>query len=201
MTRSEIKRLCSDILDCNENYEIQKEYLTALRNQDIERLQYFASFGETVRHRVMNINDYRHGLNFGFTKMIFGEHGWLKNEEWSNEEEIAFKISKDKAIYNRITIAMGINGKWSYGVDYSAGSGAGGGYNNNVYDQAHDSRKDCIKAGVNDLKNILQQYLERDAEHRDPGNFNTPYMRQVLALIEEELIRLEPPVEHQLSLF
>ncbi|MCA6367626.1 MAG: hypothetical protein IM618_11325 [Cytophagales bacterium] len=201
MTRSEIKRLCSDILDCNENDEIQKEYLSALRNQDIERLQFFASFGETVRHRVMNVNDYRHGLNFGFTKMIFSEYGWLQNEEWINEEEIAFKTSKDKASYNHITIAMGLNGKWSYGVHYSAGSGAGGGYNHNVYDQAHNSRKDCIKAGVNDLKNRLQEYLERDEKHRDPSNFNSPYMRQVLALIEEELGRLEPVFESQLSLF
>lgn len=201
MTRSEIKRLCSDILDCNENDEIQKEYLSALRNQDIERLQFFASFGETVRHRVMNVNDYRHGLNFGFTKMIFSEYGWLQNEEWINEEEIAFKTSKDKASYNHITIAMGMNGKWSYGVHYTAGSGAGGGYNHNVYDQAHDSRKDCIKAGVNDLKNRLQEYLERDEKHRDPSNFNSPYMRQVLALIEEELGRLEPVFESQLSLF
>ncbi len=201
MTRSEIKRLCSDILDCNENDEIQKEYLTALRSQDIERLQYFSSFGETVRHRVINVYAYRHGLNFGFDKMIFGEHGWLKNEEWINEEEISFKTSKDKASYNYITIAMGINGKWSYGVHYTAGSGAGGGYNHNVYDQAYDSRKDCIKAGVNELKNRLDEYLERDAKHRDPSNFNTPYMRQVLAMIEEELMRLEPAVEHQLSLF
>jgi hypothetical protein len=201
MTRSEIKRLCSDILDGNENYEIEKEYLSALRSQDIERLQYFASFGETVRHRVMNVNAYRHGLEFGFTKMIFSEYGWLENEEWSNEEEITFKTSKDKANYNHITVAMGINGKWSYGVHYTAGSGAGGGYNHNVYDQAYDSRKDCIKAGVNDLKNRLQQYLERDAKRHDSSNFNTPYMKQVLALIEEELVCLEPAVEAQLSLF
>lgn len=183
MDRKYISKLTSQILDCNDAPNIQVEYLEAIRSMDLEKLSYLETFGESVRHRLMNLDKYRRGLSFGFTEIKFNESGWLDNGDWKEVITIDAKVKKDKASFNSVEIACGLNGKWAYGLHYTYGAGAGGGWAPSVFDKAYDSSNACTVAGISDLIERFDKNIKHYTERPDSTNFKMDYMKQVLLVL------------------
>jgi hypothetical protein len=184
MTRKELKKIAKELIDCNEDYEITQEYSHALSFLDLKKLEYFKSMGGTVRHQIMNVNDYRHRLQYGFTEIKFTESGWLENVEWLNYEKIEIKVSGKGFSQNEIRLAMGLNGKWVYSLSYGYNNGGGGWYPS-VFNKPLSSREEAYQAGIKDL---AERHKDKDCE----------ISKKVIKWIEAN-VKKEP--EGQLQLF
>ncbi|MCQ6957085.1 hypothetical protein [Mucilaginibacter aquariorum] len=56
---------------------ILNEMINAVESRDEDTLQWFNSFGDSLRAVIMNVYAYRKGLEFGFTDIKFDQYGWL----------------------------------------------------------------------------------------------------------------------------
>jgi hypothetical protein len=194
-TRSELKRIAEELLECNENAEIEQEYKKALCYLDLESIKFFQSMGEDVRQQVLNTNDYRHGLKFGFTEIKFNEDGWLQDCEWVKYEEVEIKVCKkqDKNFTgNIVKLAMGINKMWTFSVKYQLGSGSGGSWSPNVFGECFDSMEKAYRAGID---YIYSKHTDSLTE-RDGINNCHDYNKKVLCWIKENV-----KTDKQLQLF
>lgn len=188
--RSKIKRITSDLSDLRENVVIENEYLTAIRSLDFKKLDWFASMGKSTRHQVMNVDSYRAGLSYGFTEIKFNQYGWLANAEWTIREMIELRIQDDNALTNRVNIACGKNGRWSFGYWANYGPGAGLSFGPSVHSQSYASRDECLTTGLTELKESLSKKIEHATSHPDPSNYNIKYMHKVIQRIEQELAKM-----------
>lgn len=153
MTKKELKTIAKELIECNEDYETMQEYSNALCSVDLPKIEFFKSMGETVRHQLMNVHEYRHRLNFGFTEIKFTESGWLENVEWTEYEEVEIKVcnKNDKSgARNQIRLAMGLNGKWVYSLSYWYVNG-GGGWSPSVFSDPLDSKDQAYQNGLIDM--------------------------------------------------
>lgn len=132
-----------------ERYEVAV-YLNALRKNDRIIIEEYESFGDTPRQIIMNKRDYDRHLQFGFTKKEFNEYGWLEKPDFQECEHFEFPHKDGWAVSNYITIGKGENGKWSYGMSYSYSTG-GAGYGLGVWGNIFESRKDSLKAALNEM--------------------------------------------------
>jgi hypothetical protein len=190
MTRRELKKIAKELIECNENWEVQNEYRLALIHKDIKAIQYFQSMGRTVRHSIMNVDEYRHRLKFGFTEIKFNDSGWLEKFEWAEEETIEVKTN-DKAdkkfVGNYIRFAKGLNGLWVWSVSASYGNG-GEGWAPSVFSEPLKSKDEALKAGADYLKELHKK------------RFSESYSNKVLKWMEQNLVFQEQE-QGQLSLF
>lgn len=163
MTRKQLKNIAKDLLDCNEDWETTLEYRLALNYLDLEKIKFFQSMGDVARQQIMNVFDYRKGLLFGFDEIRFNDYGWLDNVNWINYEEIEIKVCKkhDKNYTgNIIKLGMGPNGKWTYGLKYQLGSGAGGGwFPSVVFGDIFNSREESFVSACMDLRKRHEESL------------------------------------------
>jgi hypothetical protein len=195
MERKELKKLATEIIECNEDYQTTQEYLNALRSIDIDKINYFQAMGEDVRQQIMNVNDYKHGLLFGFDEIKFDEYGWLDNTAWKTEEEVEIKAcAKTDAhhVGNSVRLAMGQNGIWTYGISCKLGSGCGVHWSPSVFDTPYKSKDQACQAGFNYILKKHQDALT----HNDKVKYNHDYNKKVIAWISSEI-----KVEKQLELF
>jgi hypothetical protein len=139
-----------DINFCRAERHNVAVYLNALRRNDRRIIDEYERFGDTPRQLLMNKREYERHLLFGFTKIVFNEYGWLANPNFLEREEIAFPHRDGWAVLNHITLGKGLNGKWTYGMSYSHSTG-GHGYGINVWGKLFDSRKDCLKAALDEM--------------------------------------------------
>lgn len=181
---------------CKEERQYVALYLSALRDNDLQTVEDFESFGNSTRHIIMNRRAYDRGQLFGFTQKTMNEYGWLDNARFRNVERIEFIDRKGWAVTNHITIGEGANGKWSYGVSFSTG-GSGGGYGLSVWRKVYDNRKECLKAALQELLNLHAEQRERLKD--DPTNFNPTLSNIVVKQIQAML--QETTVAKQLTLF
>ena len=194
-TQDTLSKLAEEISDLNENRSIKAEYLKAIHSKDHERLAYFATFGKTPRHRILNIDSYRHALQFGFTEMIFNKSGWLANTPWTVKEEIAFPVDKEVNCYNHVDIACGLNGQWTYGVSYQC-SCSGGCYAPNEFCKPYPSKESCIDAAINELKSRLQELIAGATTKSNTTNHKIDYLKRVITSIDAKMAS-----KQQLALF
>ena len=163
-------------------------YLKALRRGDRQVTEEYESFGNSTRQIIMNRRAYDRGQLFGFTEKHFSPYGWLQNSPFTEREEIRFIHKPGWAATNHLTIGQGENGKWTYGVSYSTGSW-GHCYGLSVWGRVFDSRKECLKAA---LQEILDGHRDAAERLKDDtcGNFNAQYSkevtRQVKNLLDEQ---------------
>lgn len=129
-------------------------YLNALRKNDRAIIEEYESFGDTPTQIIMNKRNYDRHLLFGFTKKEFNEYGWLENPDFKEREHIEFPHKDGWAVSNYITIGKGENGKWSYGMSYSYTTG-GAGYGLGVWGNIFESRKESLKAALNEMMTEL----------------------------------------------
>jgi len=163
-------------------------YLNALRQNNQQLIEEYESFGGSPRQIIMNRRAYDRGQLFGFTEKLFSQYGWLQNGTFAEKEEIRFIHKQGWAATNHLTIGQGENGKWTYGVSYSTGSW-GHCYGLSVWGRVFDSRKECLKAA---LQEILDGHRDAAERLKDDtcGNFNAQYSkevtRQVKNLLDEQ---------------
>lgn len=200
MTRRELCRLTAELCDTDENAEIQREYWNAVRSNDDEKLEWFAAFGEDVRHRLMNVHEYRLGLLFGFTEIKFGKYGWLAKVKWPRVEriELGVKHKLDKHfIGNYIDLACGPNLKWTYSVHKRSSGGSGSGYSPHVHwHRPFKSRHVALIAALDEIKKNAMESLKRYSKYQDKLNCDPVYLKKVLEKINETY----PKKEEQLTL-
>jgi len=130
---------------------IFNEMLTAIKNGDQSQLDWFRSFGDSFRAITMNVYAYRKGLEFGFTEIVFDQHGWFVRPQWLDKEELMFGDTSQCGKYSTIRLGRGLNDIWTYGISYTFGV-AGGGYGMSVYDKQFKGRNDALSAALTDLK-------------------------------------------------
>jgi hypothetical protein len=164
-------------------------YLTALRQNDRQRIDEYESFGDDPRHIIMNRRAYDRGQLFGFTAKTMNQYGWLENADFTDVERIEFIDRKGWAAHNNIIIGQGANGKWSCGVSYSTG-GSGGGYGLGIWGKIFNNRKECLTAALRELLNRHAEQRER--LKNDPTNFNSTLsniiVKQVYAMLQETTV-------------
>ncbi len=171
-------------------------YLNALRRGDRPTIDEYESFGDDLRHIIMNHRAFDRGLLFGYDDKTLDENGWLVRPEFYDVEEIEFPHSKTRVAGNYATIGRSANGKWSYGLNYSTGNG-GGGYGLDIWGKIFDCRKDCLVAALREL--IDRHAKAKEWSKNDTcGNFNPTVSICVLKQVETMLAELT--VAKQLTL-
>lgn len=140
--------------------EILDEVLQTVRDNDIDRLEWYAAFGKDLRHITNNLYAYRRGLNFGFTEVSFDQNGWINRAEFLDRENIVFANSE-------IRLGRGKNNLWIYTLDYSFGT-CGSASPLTVYDKPYPIRETALNTALNELKEIMQLKVG----NTDRGNYN-----------------------------
>ena len=141
-----------ELLDCyaKDNKQDQvaiNEYMTALKCNDNEKLSFIEQFGSSTRKIVHNYRAYLCGLEFGFEDITFNEVEWLDNAVFDIEEVPLADAKSGVMFQNSIRLGSGKNGKWTYGINVSL-SLTGYGYSPSVYDEAYNSREECLLAAL-----------------------------------------------------
>lgn len=96
------------------------KYLFALWRDDIKTIDFFEQFGNSPRHIISNFRSYNRNLLFGFKLLKIDENGWLERPELLDKEKITlFNHKKNFAFGNSIKLGKGVNGKWTYGYDFT----------------------------------------------------------------------------------
>ena len=134
--------------------EILNELIAAIDNDDQAQLKWLNSFGDCFRAITMNLNAYRKGLEFGFTEIAFDQYGWFKRPLFLDQEDLTFGDTSRYGNHSIIHLGRGINGIWTYGLNYSFGC-AGGGYGLSVYGKHFNSRETALNFALNDLKGMM----------------------------------------------
>ena len=158
LSTSEMRELIKDILDLNEDRATVEEYKQAFRSLDAEKINFFLAMGENARQQVMNIHEHRKQLEFGFTKVTFGQYGWINKPTWNDEEIIYF----DKQNYVRL--ARGNNSLWTYGVFHSYSLG-GSAYSPSVFGDQHKSKEQARFAALTELQTHFDKIIRPENRH------------------------------------
>jgi len=153
---------------------IVERYKSALMNNNYKELEFIRSMGESVRHRVMNIDVYERRKLLGFTDISFSKYGWLNGEVLDETEAI------DLSKHNRIELACGENGKWIYGYMYSHGAGAGGGSPLSVFGDIFDTKEEAIA----DALRWFHKEFTGKLDNTDTTNYNQKHIKETLKAIK-----------------
>ena len=206
MTRKEIRKFVGEICTylasgnlCHFERSIAKEIMEAVRVKDESKVSWFKLMGEDTRHIAHNVNAYRLGLDFGYTSMQLCHYGWLERPEWTTEKEISFRVKEDKACCNSVTIASTPNGSWVYGFNFSYGY-AGHSSGPSIYGKRYGTEKECRSAALEYMRNEFEIASKKETQD---GNYNTPYIRKILSLVQKGIELTQPlkPSIQQLQLF
>lgn len=174
-------------------------YLKALRQENQQLINEYESFGDCPRQIIMNHREYDRGMLFGFTEKQFSSYGWLQNSTFTEREEIKFIHKQGWAATNHLTIGLGNNGKWTFGVSYSTG-GWGFGSGLSVWGKIFDNRKECLKAALIEILDGHREAAEK-LKNDTCGNFNAQYSKEVVRQVKSLLDELTGRKAVQLELF
>ena len=165
--------------------EILNELIVAIDKDDLEQLQWLNSFGDCFRSITMNLNAYRKGLEFGFTEIAFDQYGWFKRPQFFDQEDLTFGDTSRYGNHSIIHLGRGINGIWTYGINYSFGC-AGGGYGLSVYGKQFNSREAALNFALNDLKGMMTARIGST----DTTNDKQPIILATLRDIDKALVSM-----------
>lgn len=159
---------------------ILNEMLHLLKKNDSEKLDWFASFGDDIRHIIMNVHAYRRGLDFGFTEIEFDQYGWFVRPQFLDFEAIKLGDTKNYNSYSEIRIGRGPNHVWTYALSYSFGT-AGSGCNISVYDRPYKDRETALNAALSELKDVMQAKVGNS----ERSNYNPQIIATTLKAVSE----------------
>ena len=171
--------------------EILNELIAAIDNNDLAQLQLLNSFGDCFRAITMNLYAYRKGLQFGFTEIVFDQHGWFRRPVFLDIEDLKFGDTSRYGNHSTISLGRGINYTWTYALHYSFGC-AGGGYGLSVNGKQFKSRETALSFALNDLKAKMTERVGST----DTTNDKQPIILATLRDIETAIVGL-----YQLTLF
>jgi hypothetical protein len=160
---------------------IMQEIIAAVNSADQTKLDWFSQFGPSLRHIHMNVHAYRKGLEFGFTKIEFGQYNWFARPEFLEKEDIILGNPKHYAEHSIIHLGRGPAGIWTYALNYNYGLAAGGGYALSVYGKQFPNRQDALMTGLTDLKEMMTKVIG----HKDTTNYKQPIILSNLESIKK----------------
>jgi hypothetical protein len=164
--------------------EIMDEIVTAIKIGNETKLAWFAGFGDGFRQILMNVNEYRKGLDFGFTEIAFNQYGWFTSPKFLAYEEIKLEESS-------IRIGHGPNGLWAYAIRCSYGC-AGHSGPLSVFCRAYPNRDAALTEALEELQKDMQSKVADS----DRSNYHQDLIAKTLKAITKARIGLV-----QLTLF
>jgi hypothetical protein len=164
--------------------EIMAEILAAIKTGDEAKLAWFTGFGDSFRQILMNVNEYRKGLDFGFTAIAFNQYGWFASPKFSAYEEIKLEASS-------VRIGHGPNGLWAYAISCSYGC-AGHSAPLSVFCKSFPNRDAALTEALDELQKDMQSKVA----DRDRSNYHQDLIAKTLKTIIKVRIGLV-----QLTLF
>jgi hypothetical protein len=142
--------------------QLMMELLSYIDKGDVEQLAWFAGFGDSYRQILMNVNEYRKGLEFGFTTIAFNQYGWFASPKFLDYEEIEMEKSN-------IRIGRGPNGLWAYALSINYGV-AGSSAPLCVFCKKFPNRNAAMTAALSELKVAINSKIgsaDRTNYHQD----------------------------------
>lgn len=144
MSKEEKLQALADYLPCRHERQYVLRYILALRHDDTEQVAWFESFGQSVRHVILNISTYERGKLFGYADKRFDEYGWIRGML-----PIVENIALDD--FNVIRIGQSVNGLYAVTVNWAT-SNAGGGSYPSVWDEPIADYKEAVLCGIRMLE-------------------------------------------------
>jgi hypothetical protein len=164
--------------------EILAEILAVIEAGDAEKLAWFAGFGDSYRQILMNVNEHRMALEFGFTEIVFNKYGWFESPRFLEYEEIILEQSE-------IRMGRGPYGDWAYALRCNYGT-AGSSGPLCVFCKKYPSREAALSAGLDEIKKNMSKYVGSS----DTTNYKQDVLRKTLKAISAREVSLV-----QLTLF
>jgi hypothetical protein len=158
--------------------EIMAEIISVIDKGDAKALAWYAGFGDSFRQILMNVNEHRSALEFGFREITFNQYGWLAAPEFLDREIIKLEQSE-------IRIGRGPNGMWTYALRCNYGS-AGSSGPLCVFCKKYPGRDVALTAALNDMKNQMTKYLGNS----DTTNYKQDVLIKTLKAIHKEEVAL-----------
>lgn len=183
LTRYGIETVNS-VLESLKRIESFKEDYPAIE-ADILYVNDFLTMGDDTAKRVCNLGEYHKGLLFGFTEKTFNDADWLEIK-FPLVEEITYTVSKE-VFYNKIYLAQGPNGKWTYSTIYSFGRVGTGGSTPSVYGRIFDDKNVCKEEAIKELLNTHQGRFESFKTYPDEINNDITFIRKTILALQKEL--------------
>jgi len=150
---------------------IMAEITGAIAARDSKQLEYFAGFGDSFRAIMMNLNEHRHALEFGFTGVTLNQYGWFASPKFLDFECIKLEQSE-------IRIGRGPNGLWAYALSRSYGcAGASGPLC--VFCKKYSSREAALNNALAELKADMNKYIGNS----DTTNYKQDVLQKTLKAI------------------
>ncbi len=171
----EITDLPQFVSEVSDNHYFRSErplaaaLLWAARKKDMDTVNRMMKLGDSPRQAIMNINHFLHKRKYGLMEIEFNEYGWSERPRWEKEEELEFRARGESSAENRVRLAMGKNGLWAWGYSYATRNNAGGSCSPNEY-QEPLSKQDAIKAGIELLKKVHNNFIQSERSRNDSCN-------------------------------
>lgn len=160
--------------------EIMAEIVAIIEIGDAEQLAWFAGFGDSYRQILMNVNEHRRALEFGFTEIAFNQYGWFAAPKFLEFEEIKLEQSS-------IRIGRGPNGIWAYALSCNYGT-AGSSGPLCVFCKKYPGRDAALTAALNEMKGKMSQYVGNS----DTTNYKQDVLKKTLkAIATHEVSRVQ----------
>jgi hypothetical protein len=147
------------------------EMASAIRAGDSEKISWFAGFGDSFRQILMNVNEHRRALAYGFTEIAFNDYGWFASPKFLDREDIVLEQSE-------IRIGHGPNGLWAYALICNYGT-AGSSGPLCVFCKCYPTRDAALTAAVDEMSKKMSQYLGNS----DTTNYKQDVLHKTLKAI------------------
>jgi len=159
---------------------ILAEISAAIAAGELEKMNWFAGFGDGFRQILMNVNEYRRALEFGFSEIAFNQYGWFESPKFLDREAIKLEQSE-------VRIGRGPNGIWAYALSCSYGT-AGSSGPLCVFCKQFKCRDEALSAALADMKAQMTKYLG----NADTMNYKQDVLQKTLkAIAALEVSRLQ----------
>jgi len=151
--------------------EILDEIVALIEKGDAEALAWFAGFGDGFRQILMNVNEHRRALEFGFTEIALNKYGWFASPKFLNREDIKLEQSE-------IRIGRGPNGIWAYALSCNYGT-AGSSGPLCVFCKKYPNRDAALTAALAEMKAQMTKYIGNS----DTTNYKQDILQKTLKAI------------------
>jgi hypothetical protein len=153
--------------------EIMAEIISVIEKGDREALAWFAGFGDSFRQILMNVNEHRRALEFGFTEIAFNQYGWFAAPKFLDCEDIKLEQSE-------IRMGHGPNGIWAYALSCNYGT-AGSSGPLCVFCKKYLNRDAALGAALAEVKVQMTKYWGNS----DTTNYKQDVLRKTLKAISQ----------------
>jgi hypothetical protein len=163
---------------CNSDEKaVVADYHQAIIENNADKIAEFEAFGPSIRHRIMNMNQYKHQVRFGFYHTTLSEYNWLERAQFECEV-IEFRVNEKEYHPSNIILGESPNGLWTYGVNFNFGY-AGHYSGVSVFASPLKTRDEAFNVAIAQARKEYNHYLNQDGENRSPD-----YVKSVLKVIE-----------------